>query len=752
VKHLLLDLAAVCLISAAHLAAQPQIGGGTCSSATLSGTYAVTVTARQLSSSGSLGNALVANGSATFDGQSMVSMNLTSDTNQALGNPLPWSGTYTVQANCTGHIAINTGPTLQIAIYNQGKAFLWNGSDSNYTYAGGGNTQPSTCSAAGLAGVYEFNASGLGLSLTSVNSAGTATGLMQFDGQGNLTANMSAFGPGSSSTTTLTGTYSVSGCQGSATLTDSNSNTFTLNFSVYNQTPVYVSGMYILIARSEHSIMSGSAVASYGQPTSAGGAPTAPPPVMNQIGGGACTAATLSGTYSLSLSGRQISGAGTLTSNFQADGQATFDGVGAVTLSGTANSNLSAGTSLSFPGKYTLSSNCSGTATFSASGGSFTLVVWNNGRSFAVAGADAIFIYSGSGTSELPPGCATSTVSGEYTYQATGVDLSSTVIGLGFEEAGVLQFDGQGKTTGSYTDSVAGMPQSEGSYTGTYAVTDGPVCLATVSITDSVTFETVTFNLVVTGLYGENMTLIGADSQAIGSGSMHSAFTNPSQAITNVASYAYSATPPGSVFALFGVDLASKTAQAASTPLPGTLLSTTVTVNGETAPLFYVGPGQIDAQMPWDIPAGAVATVIVKNGSASSNAVAVYVPATGTPGISVYGNNRAVVVNQDGSVNSGSAPAHDGDEVVVYFTGGGPVDAAGLKAGYPAPSGLSPLAASYSLTVGGIQATVDYIGLTPGSVGLYQANFNVPQLTQGTYPLVITIAGTPSNGPVMTVD
>jgi uncharacterized protein (TIGR03437 family) len=111
-----------------------------------------------------------------------------------------------------------------------------------------------------------------------------------------------------------------------------------------------------------------------------------------------------------------------------------------------------------------------------------------------------------------------------------------------------------------------------------------------------------------------------------------------------------------------------------------------------------------------------------------------------------------VVVNADGSVNSGAAPASVGDEVVVYFTGGGPVNASGtLTTGAPAPGGLSPVTGDNSITLGGEQAMVVYMGLTPGSIGLYQANFIVPQIDKGNYPLVITIAGQASNNPVMTV-
>jgi uncharacterized protein (TIGR03437 family) len=152
--------------------------------------------------------------------------------------------------------------------------------------------------------------------------------------------------------------------------------------------------------------------------------------------------------------------------------------------------------------------------------------------------------------------------------------------------------------------------------------------------------------------------------------------------------------------------------------------------------------------------------VIVTNGTTASNAAAVFVPATATPGIIVYSPNRAVVVNADGGVNSASAAAKVGDEVVAYFTGGGAVNAAGtLVTGAVAPSGLSPVTgASPTVTVGGINATVEYIGLTPSGFGLYQANFLVPQIAKGTYPVVLTIAGQASNAlggpspnPVMTV-
>ena len=169
-------------------------------------------------------------------------------------------------------------------------------------------------------------------------------------------------------------------------------------------------------------------------------------------------------------------------------------------------------------------------------------------------------------------------------------------------------------------------------------------------------------------------------------------------------------------------------------------------VNGETVPLFSVNSGQIDAQMPWEVQGGTIASVVVTNGSTTSNAAAIYVPAGATPGISFYSTNRAVVVDasQGSSINSASSPAAVGDVVVVYFTGGGPVQlpaSAKLTTG-AYPTGSWPAAGTSSITIGTVPVTqINYIGLSTGGVGLYQTNFVIPQIAKGTYPLVITIGG-----------
>lgn len=470
---------------------------------------------------------------------------------------------------------------------------------------------------------------------------------------------------------------------------------------------------------------------------------------QNQIGGGNCSALSLNGPYAATLTGRAFSASGAFSGSYQANGTATFDGQSKVVFSVTANTNLAQAKPFTYTGTYSIASNCAGTMTLPITGAAaaFTLVAWGSGSDFNMTGQDGTYTYSGGG-STLPRACVTATLSGEYTYSANGFLLSGSAVTTAGDENGVLQFDGQGNLTAAYAVSSGGG-STQSTATGTYTVAAN--CMGSATLADS-SGAAGSLNLVVSNDTGASFDMIEANSKFMRSGTAHSAFLNPSQSIGNVASYAVGSTPPGSVFVLFGTGLATKTASPTSAPLPTQLLSTTVTVNTELAPLYSVDTGQIDAQMPWDIPGGTVATIVVKNGSAVSNAAAVAVPATGTPGISVYGNNRAVVVNQDGAVNSPSAGAAVGDEVVAYFTGGGPVQStAKLVTGAPAPLVLDSVTGNYSVTVGGAQALIDYIGLTPGSIGLYQVNFVVPAIAKGTFPLVITIAGQASNAPLMTV-
>ncbi len=206
---------------------------------------------------------------------------------------------------------------------------------------------------------------------------------------------------------------------------------------------------------------------------------------------------------------------------------------------------------------------------------------------------------------------------------------------------------------------------------------------------------------------------------------------------------------PGSYASIYGTMLAPAAASAALTPLSTTLGSATVLVNGVPAPAYYVSPLQVNFQVPFATPPGLATVSISWNRQPSSIAwVQVKLAA---PGILTYGSNHAVAQNPDSSLNAADAPIAPGSYLTVYLTGIGPLDNTPAD-GAGAP--LSPLAnatLSHSAFIGGLPATISFLGLAPGFVGLGQANILVPNASPGERPLSITIGGVASNSAIVSI-
>ena len=176
-------------------------------------------------------------------------------------------------------------------------------------------------------------------------------------------------------------------------------------------------------------------------------------------------------------------------------------------------------------------------------------------------------------------------------------------------------------------------------------------------------------------------------------------FAPPQQSVVNGASFQSQMVSPGSLFSIFGTGLSAQPATAGTVPLPNSLGGTQVLVNGTPAPLLYVGDDQVNAQMPIDAAPGQAVTFTVMNGSTPSNSVTLTVPAA-SPGFFTSDGKEAIVQNPNGSMNTAANPAHPGDVLVAYLTGGGAVNAAGpWITGADSPQGASSVQAPYSLTV-----------------------------------------------------
>jgi uncharacterized protein (TIGR03437 family) len=215
------------------------------------------------------------------------------------------------------------------------------------------------------------------------------------------------------------------------------------------------------------------------------------------------------------------------------------------------------------------------------------------------------------------------------------------------------------------------------------------------------------------------------------------------RAVTNAASFRNDAIAPGSLIALFGSRLAPITAGPAPVPLPLALADVSVTINGLAAPLLYVSPTLIDAQVPAGIPPGQAA-MVVRTGGVASQPVSIAVRRT-APGIFTDSNGQAVVLNADGSANSPQNGAAAGTTVSLFLTGVGPVDLA-IDDGAAPPDGM-PVHATLpvSVTINTVPATVMFAGLAPHAAGLARIDLKVPALAGGSHPLTVTIGGAASN-------
>ncbi len=226
--------------------------------------------------------------------------------------------------------------------------------------------------------------------------------------------------------------------------------------------------------------------------------------------------------------------------------------------------------------------------------------------------------------------------------------------------------------------------------------------------------------------------------------------------VVNGASFARGRTvAPGSIVSIFGSDLAEGAAQATRVPLPMALGRVSVSFDqpdaGVSVParLFYVSPGQLNVQVPWELAGLTFAMVKVRINDTVSSVVRVEL-GDYSPGIFEYdlGGQRWGVVTHanDGRVVTPENPARGGETVVVWATGVGPVDPAPASGDAASLQTLAHTRIRPTANVGGQPADVIFSGLAPGFVGLDQLNITIPATARsGVQQLVITSNGIPSS-------
>jgi uncharacterized protein (TIGR03437 family) len=169
------------------------------------------------------------------------------------------------------------------------------------------------------------------------------------------------------------------------------------------------------------------------------------------------------------------------------------------------------------------------------------------------------------------------------------------------------------------------------------------------------------------------------------------------------------------------------------------------------APVLFASDAQINFQMPFEVLGRSSVFVTVESAGVRSRAIPVTLqPAA--PGIFTFGAGRAAALNQNGSLNTTQNPVARGEVLTVYMTGQGNVTPE-LATGRLAP--VFPLIRAPSdarARIGGVDAAIDFVGLTPGLLGVFQVNLRpVFETPLGDQPVVISVAGFDSNPATVTV-
>jgi len=190
---------------------------------------------------------------------------------------------------------------------------------------------------------------------------------------------------------------------------------------------------------------------------------------------------------------------------------------------------------------------------------------------------------------------------------------------------------------------------------------------------------------------------------------------------------------PGEFITIYnGVNLATgSNCWTAGPPFPTMLDNVRVFIDNILAPIYCAG-SQITVIVPYEVSSSPIATIQVVTGSGSSNIVTAYVRQT-TPGVFTVpagGIGLAAAQHGDYSLVTNANPAQPGEEIVVYLSGLGsvlPVKGVAAVDGAATPPAGDPIAANVGVQVAGISSTsIPYAGLTPGTAGRYQINFQVP--------------------------
>ena len=205
---------------------------------------------------------------------------------------------------------------------------------------------------------------------------------------------------------------------------------------------------------------------------------------------------------------------------------------------------------------------------------------------------------------------------------------------------------------------------------------------------------------------------------------------------------------PGSVISILGVNLASEEELGPISPMKQVLAGVTVRAAGLLMPLFFVSPGQINAQLPFEIAEGKqTLTVSVPGKPEVSVSFTVARNAPGLFGSALDSLQYAMASHADGTPVTPDRPAGRGETITVYGTGFGPYMAA-APTGFALP--LDPnfmLADLVEVVVGDASVKPTYAGVAAQKAGVSAVSLIIGDglPTGGSAPFKVRINGHESN-------
>jgi uncharacterized protein (TIGR03437 family) len=205
------------------------------------------------------------------------------------------------------------------------------------------------------------------------------------------------------------------------------------------------------------------------------------------------------------------------------------------------------------------------------------------------------------------------------------------------------------------------------------------------------------------------------------------------------------------LLAILGQNLAASDA-AAATPLPTTLGGVCVTLNNIALPLFMTSANEIHAQIPPSLAAGSYPLIVRSLANHAASPAQTLAVSKFAPAALVDSSGQLMLFHSDGEFVNSDNPANRDEPLMMYAVGLGPTTGGAVVVGTPSPS--SPLAVTGTVQVffGNPSFTqaaiiVDWSGLAPGLIGVYQLNLRVPgfHIKGDALPVTLRVGGVTSS-------